>query len=275
MSLPARCVLEAGAEQPPSSRQDAVQQAGASLAALLEKSLKRQGALVKQRKDQRQLRLRVEIPVLDESPSSLFALSLDLLSAFVSGKKGLVTDIAVCFREASLVELGRKEHSHPLEVPRLHFLEIGEAATVPKECSCLFVVAPSLMNAPAVGAIAAQAGVRPLVVVNPEWPEEEEGYEACKALISSFEAAYSFTAICIQGMFQKTEGAILKHVKSGAPSGRPWLLFVKEGDKHKCIASFKRRPEASELQSSLYNFIAANSPITKSVGFLRGLLTKQ
>jgi len=276
-------------ELPPRSREEAVEQAGASVSALLEKALKRQGpSTVKQRKEQKQVRLRVEIPVLDDSPATLVSLTLDLLaSSFINQKKTAPIKKLVFLSDTSLLNLALERQSVGGQAPesltgiefKLLVPENAAAAKVTSEESqVLFIVTPKLEQAAIVAKVLEAFNPRPVVVLNPDWSSEDEAADkdmAWGTLISSFEVTYSYIPLAVQGIFSKTEGAVLKHVKSGAPAGRPWLIFVKQNDQFICVSSLRRRPQAADLESALYNSMAANSPVTKSIRFLRGLVSKQ
>jgi hypothetical protein len=274
-------------ELPPRSREEAVEQAGASVSALLEKALKRQGpSTVKQRKEQKQVRLRVEIPVLDDSPATLVSLTLDLLAS-INQKKTAPIKKLVFLSDTSLLNLALERQSMGGQAPesltgiefKLLVPENAAAAKVTSEESqVLFIVTPKLEQAAIVAKVLEAFNPRPVVVLNPDWSFEDEAADkdmAWGTLISSFEVTYSYVPLAVQGIFSKTEGAVLKHVKSGAPAGRPWLIFVKQNDQFICVSSLRRRPQAADLESVLYNSMAANSPVTKSIQFLRGLVSKQ
>lgn len=276
-------------ELPPRSREEAVEQAGASVSALLEKALKRQGpSTVKQRKEQKQVRLRVEIPVLDDSPATLVSLTLDLLaSSFINQKKTAPIKKLVFLSDTSLLNLALERQSVGGQAPEsltgIEFkLLVPENAAPAKvtseESQVLFIVTPKLEQAAIVAKVLEAFNPCPVVVLNPDWSSEDEAADKDRAwgtLISSFEVTYSYVPLAVQGIFSKTEGAVLKHVKSGAPAGRPWLIFVKQNDQFICVSSLRRRPQAADLESALYNSMAANSPVTKSIRFLRGLVSKQ
>ncbi|KAG6554428.1 hypothetical protein Mapa_004345 [Marchantia paleacea] len=261
-----------GDELPPRSREETVEQAGDSLSSLLEKALKASGpTTVKQRKSLRQQRLRVDIPVLDESPQALFSLTLDLIESFLGDKK-VFGSVAVYF-PSTLLEVVPADLVNVSKVLESRFFSLESEEGVPYDTAVAIIVAPKFTHAAALDSISRSAGHRPIVVLNGEWSGEEEGDQRWGSLLSSFEVAYSFTPLAIQGFFSTTEGAILKHVKSGAPAGRPWLIFVKEGETYKRVSSLKRRPDSADLENALYSSMAANSPVNKSIKFLRGLVS--
>lgn len=261
---------------PPESREEAIAQAAGSVSSLLEKMLKRQGpSTVKQRKQQQQqqTRLRVEIPVLDETPSSLVSLTLDFLLSLFSAKRE-PPGVAVFFSDASSVGLAR-EQLVGARNPNHSLHELSSEREVSGSVSVVVVAGPRCEDTARLRELARNVSPRPIVVLNPEWTPEDESDPTWGAFLSSFEAAYAFLPLAIQGFLSKTEGAVLKNVQSGAPSGRPWLIFVREDGKYTRLASLQRRPGPAELESALYNAMAANSPVTKSIKFLRGLVSKE
>lgn len=272
----ARCNATSGAEEvPPDSREEAINQAAASVSALLVKVIKRQGpSTVKQRREQRQVKLRVEIPVLDESHSSLTSLTLDLVSTLFKEKKGS-TKLAVFWADGSVLDFAKEKSTNLETSTNLSFFDIQKETKIPEDVSVVIVVGARFKENASVSELVKYVNPRPVVVLNPEWsPEDEKSDDVWGSFVTSFEVAYAFIPLSIQGLFSKTEGAILKHVKSGAPGGKPWLIFVKDNDMYKCVTSLQHRPDSSDLESALYNSMGANSPVTKSIKFLRGLVTK-
>ncbi|KAH7442146.1 hypothetical protein KP509_03G073200 [Ceratopteris richardii] len=272
-------------ETPPESRDEALSQARGSISVFLEKALRDAGpTTVKQRKLQRQARLRVELPLLDESEAARASLLSDLLFTLSVGKRRTSVSFSV-YSSASVVETlkqqlcGHSEEgqdSEDLKNPRFQFGSIEDFVDV-DDSEVVVILAPKLSDVEYIINIAESAYPRPVLLLNPGWvPEEEEKADTSfSAFLQSFEVVYSYLPLAIQGFFNKTEGAVLKHVKGGAPAGRPWLIFVREGESLKCVASMKKRPTSIDLENALYNSIAANSPVTKSIKFLRGLLSKE
>lgn len=260
---------------PPESREEAIAQAAGSVSSLLDKMLKRQGpSTVKQRKQQQQTKLRVEIPVLDDTPSSLVSLTLDFSSALFSRKRGS-PGVAVFFSDASTLDLAREQLANRGGNPNKSFHELSSEREVSGNVSVVVIAGARCDQTALLQELARNVSPRPIVVLNPEWSPEDETDPTWGAFLTSFEAAYAFIPLAIQGFLSKTEGAVLKNVRSGAPGGRPWLIFVKEDGKYSRLASLHRRPGPAELESALYNAMAANSPVTKSIKFLRGLVSKE
>ncbi|MCO5614814.1 hypothetical protein L7F22_069098 [Adiantum nelumboides] len=286
LHLPPRCRYQQApasgpSETPPSSREEALSQAKSSISVFIEKALRDAGpSTVKQRKLSRQVRLRVELPLLNESDATRASFLFDLLSTFSVGKRGTPMSFSV-FSSPGVVEQLKKEpcfkaHSQEdAKNPIFQCYGITENVTSFENVQAMVILCPKLSDVSDIVRIAKAGDPRPILLLNPGWSLEEEEAEASHAsFLQSFEVVYSYLPLAIQGFFSKTEGAVLKHVKSGAPAGRPWLVFAREGESMKCVASIKKRPTAIDLENALYNAMAANSPITKSIKFLRGLVSK-
>eukprot|EP00249_Psilotum_nudum_P015373 c25292_g1_i1 orf=1634-2599(-) len=256
----------AAVELPPASREESILQAKISLAAFFNRKF------VKRRKLQTMLRLRVEIPLLDDSPAARAALVADLLGGFWTGKRGdSCISFAVCADNLVLLdELKRLEDSK--DVSNLQFFGLDYLNEFPEEAQVVVSVAPAIDSLSRLRTVTRNAGYRPVVVLNPDWllGDEKDSLEA--EFIKSFEVVYSFTALSIQSFFSKKEGAVFKYVRRGAPAGEPWLIFVKEGDKMKCVSSLSNRPTEAELQDAFYSSVASGSPITKSIKFIQQIV---
>ena len=267
-SVSIRCKAASGGEAPPESREEAILQAAGSVAALLEKTLKRRGpTTVKQRKQQRQVRLRVEIPVLDDTPSSLASLTLDFLSTLFPASRA-PPGVAVFFSDPLALE------DQTLANPNTSFHSLPSETDVSGDVAVVVVAGATFDDISRLQELARNVNPTPVVVLNPVWSPEDDTHATWGGFVTSFEPAYAFLPLSIQGFFSKTEGAVLKNVQSGAPGGAPWHIFVKQDGKFSRLSSLKRRPGPADLESALYNAMAANSPVTKSIKFLRGLVSK-
>ncbi|KAI5056302.1 hypothetical protein GOP47_0028120 [Adiantum capillus-veneris] len=267
-------------EAPPSTREETLSQARNSISAFVEKALRDAGpSTVKQRKLYRQVRLRVELPLLNESDATSASLFSDLLSTLTVGKRGTPVSFSV-FSSAGVVEQLKKEPCFNAGLqeggnPRFRCYDFAAENVALDHAQVMVILAPKLSDISYIANIAKARDPFPILLLNPDWSTEEEDADASHAsLLQSFEVIYSYLPLTIQGFLSKTEGAVLKSVKSGAPAGRPWLVFAKEGESMKCVASLKKRPTAIDLENALYNAMAANSPVTKSIQFLRGLVGK-
>ncbi|XP_057839397.2 uncharacterized protein LOC131049366 [Cryptomeria japonica] len=258
---------------PPSSKEEAVQQVKECLYTLLEKPLKNLGSSsVKQRK-LRQVKLQVEIPIIDDSPSALTSLVADILGGFSFKRKGQPTRVAVFWSDSSMAELGSQAFKNLEYVKSLDLSDPDKGRAIIKGSDVVFFVGSAISQWSSMESLSKEAAPCPVVLFNPNWSPEEEEEKNINRFLSSFETVYSLTALAIQGFFSKTEGAVFKYATSDASKSKPWLIFIKEEGKYKCVSSFQKRPGVSELENALYNSIGLNSPVTKSIKFLRGLIS--
>lgn len=117
-----------------------------------------------------------------------------------------------------------------------------------------------------------------MVLFNPRWgfEEEKDFGDGLGSFVGSFDVVYSFTGLEVRGLIRKRKGVVFKCAKDGVASGDGWLVMVEEEEGRKkgelkVVSRFKRRPTIGEVESVLYNLMAANSPVTKSVKFIRDL----
>lgn len=254
------------ASSPPCSKQEAFLQARTSLSSLLHKSLR-----PRHPSPSRHLHLTIELPLLHPSSNpALASLLLDLFAGFSISKRASPLSLAV-FCDPALVTALEAAHCPA----QFQFCSLHSHVDLVQDAQVVVFLAPKLSQIAHIENVAKLAAPRPLVLLNPEWSAEEEADSPKAPFLQSFEVVYSYLPLAIQGFFSKTEGAVLKHVRGGAPAGTPWLIFVKDGDQLKCVASLKQRPGAVDLENALYNSMAANSPVTKSISFLRGLVGRR
>lgn len=117
---------------------------------------------------------------------------------------------------------------------------------------------------------------KPVILFNPAWGFEEEKDFELGSFAGSFDVVYSFMGLEVKGVIRRRKGVVFRCVEDGVVSGEGWEVMVEdeEGEekgKLKVVSRFKRRPTIGEVESVLYNIMAANSPVTKSVKFLRDL----
>ena len=135
-----------------------------------------------------------------------------------------------------------------------------------------------------VKAAAAALEPKPVVLFNPAWSfdeeEEEEKFGAgARGFVGSFDVVYSFTGLEVRGLLSKKRGVLLRCVGAGRFGGESWVLMVEnddgapEGQEFKVVSRLKKRPTIGEVETMLYNLMAANSPVTKSARFLREMVS--
>lgn len=133
-------------------------------------------------------------------------------------------------------------------------------------------------------AAAAALEPRAVVVFNPSWSFDEEGDgekfgAGARGFVGSFDVVYSFTGLEVRGLLSKKRGVLLRCAEAGRFGGEGWVLMVEndggasDGQEFKVVSRLKKRPTIGEVESMLYNIMAANSPVTKSARFLREIVS--
>lgn len=136
-------------------------------------------------------------------------------------------------------------------------------------------LAPEATDLDSVKSVAEGFYPRPVVIFNPRWAfEEESDFGELSSFLGSFEVVYSFMGLEVKGVLSKRRGVIFKCVRDGVVSGERWSVLVEEEDGElKVVSTFKARPSIGEVENVLYNLMAMNSPVTKSVRFLKDLVS--
>uniref|UniRef100_A0A0A9GIK8 DUF1995 domain-containing protein n=1 Tax=Arundo donax TaxID=35708 RepID=A0A0A9GIK8_ARUDO len=275
----------AAAPSPPSSREEAVAQARSCLASALQKPLNNSVPLKKLKK-QRQARFRAEIPVVDDSSVSLARLAFDV---FVSGgaggvsRKGAPARLLLVWPSAEALAVALLEFKNWGDSTTAHAQLGSVAPDALSACDAAVFLAPARTQVEKVKAAAMALDPKPVVLFNPAWSfdeEEGDGFDAgARGFVESFNVVYSFTGLEVRGLLSKKRGVLLRCVEGGRFGGESWVLMVEnddgapEGQEFKVVSRLKRRPTIGEVETMLYNLMAANSPVTKSARFLRGLVS--
>ncbi|KAJ1263524.1 hypothetical protein BS78_09G192000 [Paspalum vaginatum] len=269
---------------PPSSREDAVAQARSCLARALQKPLSNSIPL-KKLKRQRQPRFRAEIPVVDDSPGSLARLAFDVFSGGAGvSRKGAPARLLLVWPSAEALAVAVREFENNGDPATAH----AQLGSVPPGALSACNAAVFLALAPAqvelAMAAAAALEARPVVLFNPAWSfDEEEEKEkfggGARGFVGSFDVVYSFTGLEVRGLLSKKRGVLLRCDEGGRYGGESWVLMVEsdggapEGQEFKVVSRLKKRPTIGEVETMLYNLMAANSPVTKSARFLREMVS--
>jgi Domain of unknown function (DUF1995) len=131
------------------------------------------------------------------------------------------------------------------------------------------VLAPEESQLEEISTLAEELYPKPVILFNPKWAFEDEKdfKKRVVGFVESFDVVYSFTGLEVQGILSRRRGVVLRCVRDGKASGEPWLVMVQEGDKGemKVVTRFIKRPSIVEVEAVLYNLMAANSPLTKSI----------
>ncbi|KAF3320595.1 hypothetical protein FCM35_KLT15291 [Carex littledalei] len=254
---------------PPSSREEAIFQAKTCLAATLQKSLKSTVPFsTKKLKKQKQLRYRVEIPVIDDSPNSVVQLAFEVFSDLNINRKDSKPSMLLVWPSPTLEELANQTFS---ESPNaITNLKLGSITLDLLESADLAVVlAPEESQLEEISTVAEELYPKPVILFNPRWAFEDEKdfNRRVVTFLESFHVVYSFTGLEVQGILSSRRGVVMRCVRDGKAGGEPWLVMVQEGDRGemKVVTRFTKRPSIVEVETVLYNLMAANSPLTKSI----------
>ncbi|GAQ82394.1 hypothetical protein KFL_001100080 [Klebsormidium nitens] len=221
-----------------------------------------------------QLRLQIEVPVADETPEAQIQLAREVCDGAFSDKKGAPLSVAIFVASEKVRRVAAEELQSIGEAPVASVQTLREGETFPDNAGAVLLLGPKEEQIAHLRSIVGTAGSRPIVVLNPEWPDASEAEENNKAFVASFDVCYSFLPLNIEAMLSKFEGAVLKFVRSGPPQGAPWVIFVKGNEGLKPVKTYKSRPTAKDLEDIFYNYSASQSPVNKGIGFLRGLVGK-
>ncbi|CAL4894270.1 unnamed protein product [Urochloa decumbens] len=270
------------APSPPSSREEAVAQARSCLAAALQRPLNNSVPPKKlKRQRQRQPRLRAEIPVVDDSPGSLARLALDVFSGGAGvSRKGAPARLLLLWPSAEALAVAVREFERSGDSATAHAQLGSESADALVACDAAVFVAPAPVQVEQVRAAAAAADPKPVVLFNPAWSFDEEDGDAfggggARGFVASFDVVYSFTGLEVRGLLSRKRGVLLRR----ADGGESWVLMVEndsgapEGQEFRVVSRLKKRPTIGEVETMLYNLMAANSPVTKSARFLREMVS--
>lgn len=274
-SLSPKCSVSSAT--PPTSKEEAILQAKVSLASTLEKPLNNP-KLAGKFKKLKQPRFRIEIPVIDDSPSSLSQLAIQVFGDMPIKRKGPKVKILIFWSDQSLKEAANEGFDSQngnilVENSDLSSVYSKETRTLSSADVAVFL-APEASELAVLKTTTDNLYPKPVVLFNPRWAfEEESDFGELSSFIGSFEVVYSFMGLEVRGILSKRKGVIFKHVRDGVLSGERWNVFVEEKGEMKVVSSFKARPSITEVETVLYNLMAINSPITKSAKFLKDLVS--
>ncbi|KAL8506121.1 hypothetical protein ACS0TY_017112 [Phlomoides rotata] len=270
-----KCTLSS--PKPPATKEEAILQAKTSLLSTLEKPLSNPKLAGKLKKI-KQPRFRVEIPVTDDSPSSLSQLALQVFGEMPMRRKGARVKIIIFWPDRSLTQAAITafdSHSSDALVQNIDISSVLDQ-NVRAANSADFVVffALKASQLAVMKAVCDSLYPRPVVIFNPKWVFEEEAeFGELSEFVGSFDVVYSFMGLEVRGILSKRNGVIFKCVKDGVVSGENWNVFVEEGGELRVVSRFKARPSITEVENVLYNLMAINSPVTKSAKFFKDLVS--
>lgn len=254
---------------PPTTKDEAIAQARTCLANALARPLNNAGLprLAGKLKKQRQPRLRLEIPVFDDSPDSLSRLALDVVSD-LPAKRNPPPKLLLLWPTTQLTSIAADSSS----VISSKFESLGSLRPRLAAADVVVFFSPASSQLGSMREICEAFHPKPAVLFNPSWSYEEEG-EMAGSFVRSFEVVYSFMGLEVRGVLSRKRGVVFRCAKDGGlGGGEGWEVMVEgEGGKLELVTKFKRRPAMGEVENVLYNVMAMNSPVTKTVKFLRNL----
>ncbi|KAF5728365.1 hypothetical protein HS088_TW21G00512 [Tripterygium wilfordii] len=272
-SLPVLCSLSS--PTPPSSKDEAILQAKTSLSKTLEKPLNNPKIAGKFKK-LKQPRYLVEIPVMDDSPSSLSQLAVEVFQDLPIKRKGSPVKILLVWSSLPLKEAATEAfgpHSTNNNIENVSISAVDNRTM--NSADVAVFLAPEASQLAVTKTVTDSLYPKPVVIFNPRWDfEEENELGGLSGFVRSFEVIYSFMGLEVKGVFSKRKGVIFKCVEDGVVSGEKWAVLVEEeGGDMRVVSRFAARPSIGEVENVLYNVMAVNSPITKSAKFLRDLVS--
>ncbi|KAK6154395.1 hypothetical protein DH2020_008643 [Rehmannia glutinosa] len=276
--LSPKCTLSMSSPKPPTTKEEAILQAKTSLSSTLEKPLNNPKLAGKLKKI-KQPRFRVEIPVIDDSPSSLSQLALQVFGEMPLRKKGSKIKILILWPSQDLTQAAIEvfdSRSSDILVQNIDISSVlDEDIRTVNSADVAVFLAPEASQIAVIKTVSDSLYPRPVVIFNPKWGFEEEiDFGEMSGFVGSFEVVYSFMGLEVRGILSKKKGVIFKCVRDGVLSGEKWNVFVEEEEGElRVVSRFKARPSITEVENVLYNLMAINSPVTKSAKFLKDLVS--
>lgn len=264
---------------PPTTKDEAVAQARTCLANALARPLNNAALprLAGKLKKQRQPRLRLEIPVFDDSPDSLSRLALDVVSD-LPAKRNPPPKLLLLWPTTQLTFLAAAGVGDSSSVISSKFESLGSLRPRLAAADVVVFFSPASSQLGSMREICEAFHPKPAVLFNPSWSYEEEG-EMTGSFVRSFEVVYSFMGLEVRGVLSRKRGVVFRCAKDGGlgvGGGEGWEVMVEgEGGKMELVTKFKKRPAMGEVENVLYNVMAMNSPVTKTVKFLRNLASSK
>lgn len=258
---------------PPTTKDEAIAQARTCLANALARPLNNAALprLAGKLKKQRQPRLRLEIPVFDDSPDSLSRLALDVVSDLPT-KRNPPPKLLLLWPTPQLTSLAAAGVADSNSVINSKFESLRDLRPGLAAADVVVFFSPASSRLGSMREICEAFHPKPAVLFNPGWGYEEEG-EMAGNFVRSFEVVYSFMGLEVRGVLSRKRGVVFRCTNDGGLGGGDgWEVMVEgEGGKMEMVTRFKRRPAMGEVENVLYNVMAMNSPVTKTVKFLRNL----
>ncbi|KAI3881240.1 hypothetical protein MKW92_003397 [Papaver armeniacum] len=280
--------ISANSYKPPTTKEEAILQAKTCLSITLEKPLNNPRLSAGKLKKQKQPKLRVEIPVSNDSNESLTQLAFDIFQDLPVRRKDSPINLVLLWPNPNLTDLAAatllKANSSNQTVQNLDISSVSNTDSCNKVLNSADVavfLAPDKTELELIKRISDGVYPKPVVVFNPKWGfEEESGFGELSGFVGSFEVVYSFMGMEVRGLLSKKKAVVFRNAKDGVLSGEKWLVLVEEEEeeeeeegKLKVVTKYKKRPTIGEIENVLYNLMAVNSPVTKSVKFFKDLVS--
>ncbi|XP_042063996.1 uncharacterized protein LOC121807753 [Salvia splendens] len=264
--------------RPPATKEEAILQAKTSLSSTLERPLNNP-KLAGTMKKIKQPRLRVEIPVVDDSPASLSELAIQVFAEMPIRRKVPQIKILLLWPSYGLMQAADEafaSRSSNITVQSIDMSSVlDEDVRTLNSSDVAVFFAPEAVQLAIMKTVSDSLSPRPVVIFNPRWSfDEEADFGDIGGFLGSFEVVYSFMGLEVRGILSKRKGVIFKCVRDGVLSGERWNILVEEeGGEMRVVSSFKSRPSIVQVETVLYNLMAINSPVTKSAKFLKDLVS--
>ncbi|KAG6423809.1 hypothetical protein SASPL_114212 [Salvia splendens] len=236
--------------KPPTTKEEAILQAKTSLSSTLERPLNNPKLPGKMKKI-KQPRLRVEIPVVDDSPASLSVLAIQVFAEMPIRRKGPQIKILLLWPSYGLMQAATEafaSRSSNITVQSIDMSSVlDEDVRTMNSADVAVFFAPEAAQLAIMKTVSDSLSPRPVVIFNPRWSfDEEADFGEMSGFLGSFEVVYSFMGLEVRGILSKRKGVIF---------------------------NFKSRPSIVQVETVLYNLMAINSPVTKSAKFLKDLVS--
>ncbi|KAL4180426.1 hypothetical protein AMTRI_Chr13g125220 [Amborella trichopoda] len=257
-------------DRPPSTKDEAINQARTCLLKALEKPLNNPRVTGKLKK-QKQPRFRLEIPVIDESPQSLTGIAVELFGKIRIKRKGTPVQFVLFWSDSSFIDEADRalEPFRTVKHVELSTMKAGNRGGFSGLGDVVVFMAPDSTQLELVEAVCAEIDAKPVLIFNPKWGfDEESDFGRMGSFVSSFDVIYSFMGLEVRGVLSKRRGVVFKCDNGG------WEVLMEEEGELKMVSRLKKRPSTVEVENVLYNLMAMNSPVTKSMRFLKDLVSR-
>ncbi|KAL4435443.1 hypothetical protein ABPG77_006205 [Micractinium sp. CCAP 211/92] len=243
----------------PKSRDEAVSQAAAAIAAQLSGGGKGSKGFA----GEGSRKLCVDVPVVESGGAAMVQLAQEIVAALPKPLRQQFTIISCTYDGSS----GSGSSSGGVKVVSLKsVVERGEDLD-----GCLLFAGPSSSQLDSVMRLLAYWRGAGAVALNADWSAETAPVEQV-AFIKSFEAVYCFLPLMVKVLFIGKEGAVFKWCTSGSPNSAPWRIFGKEGNRLEQIGQMKHRPSNADLETVFYNAFGVNNPLNRGIQSLRNMV---